>query len=442
MIVLSKRKVVTILKKRILRVGLVLMLCVLLFAIPVSAAQSYTLDFTISGTYDYAQAQQVLEILNAERAAEGLSAFTLDPVLTEMAMQRAAECSVYYSHTRPDNTQWYSLVQANSQYYYGAYAENIAAGQRSASAVMTAWMNSQGHHDNIMNPEHTSVGLGCFYQNGTISWVQLFHSNVINTGSTPTTAAFKQAIPIKVSSDYLQLHMDGYNDCNVPVYQGCTITPGVYVTNAGFPSASKTYLSGGYHFESPDSSIAVTDGTSVTGIAPGVLDMELHFGDGYFNIPFEVLPRPTLSYRLDGDDLIISCANNYGDAVLYGKEANDELWAYLGVNASTNTYTLYSTNPGEVYTFVVRYYDEAAGWIEVSDRLVVRIPSGAPQPGDLNDDGSVDDADVALLLWHTLFPDNNTIVGNADFNGDGFTDDADVAYLLWHTLFPESYPLA
>ena len=62
--------------------------------------------------------------------------------------------------------------------------------------------------------------------------------------------------------------------------------------------------------------------------------------------------------------------------------------------------------------------------------------------GDMNGDGIVNDADVAHLLWHTLFPDMYEISGNADINGDGDVNDADVAYLLWHTLFPEAYPIS
>lgn len=62
-------------------------------------------------------------------------------------------------------------------------------------------------------------------------------------------------------------------------------------------------------------------------------------------------------------------------------------------------------------------------------------------PGDLNNDKSVDNADVSLLLWHTLFPEIYTITGDADFNGDAQINDADVACLLWHILYPTTYPL-
>ncbi|MBO5129240.1 MAG: hypothetical protein J6B95_02700 [Oscillospiraceae bacterium] len=62
-------------------------------------------------------------------------------------------------------------------------------------------------------------------------------------------------------------------------------------------------------------------------------------------------------------------------------------------------------------------------------------------PGDLNGDSRVDDADVALLLWHTLFPEQYILQGSGDFTGSEDVNDEDVSYLLWHTLFPEQYPL-
>ncbi|MBO5130011.1 MAG: dockerin type I repeat-containing protein [Oscillospiraceae bacterium] len=84
------------------------------------------------------------------------------------------------------------------------------------------------------------------------------------------------------------------------------------------------------------------------------------------------------------------------------------------------------------------YVDDAAE--AAGDCLICGIASAAV-PGDTDGNGVVDDADVAQLLWYTLFPDAYTVSGDADINGDGKVDDADVAYLLWHTLFPEAYPL-
>lgn len=66
---------------------------------------------------------------------------------------------------------------------------------------------------------------------------------------------------------------------------------------------------------------------------------------------------------------------------------------------------------------------------------------GAKAPGDVNGDGSIDEADAVYLLWHTMFPELYPVEGDADFNGDQAVTAADAVHLLWHTLFPEQYPL-
>ena len=63
------------------------------------------------------------------------------------------------------------------------------------------------------------------------------------------------------------------------------------------------------------------------------------------------------------------------------------------------------------------------------------------KPGDLDLSGGVDNKDVEYLLWHTLFPNDYMLFGDADLDGDGFVDNKDVEFLLWHTLFPDDYPL-
>ena len=58
---------------------------------------------------------------------------------------------------------------------YTAAGENIAAGQKSAEAVMTDWLNSSGHRANILNKEYKELGVG-YVTGGSYGtyWVQLF----------------------------------------------------------------------------------------------------------------------------------------------------------------------------------------------------------------------------------------------------------------------------
>lgn len=53
--------------------------------------------------------------------------------------------------------------------------ENIAAGQQTPAEVMNAWMNSQGHRENIMNSSFGQIGVGVV-KGGSygIYWVQMF----------------------------------------------------------------------------------------------------------------------------------------------------------------------------------------------------------------------------------------------------------------------------
>ena len=60
---------------------------------------------------------------------------------------------------------------------------------------------------------------------------------------------------------------------------------------------------------------------------------------------------------------------------------------------------------------------------------------------DFNKDGLINNNDVILLLWHTLFPEDYPLAFNCDINADLSVDNNDVVLLLWHTLFPTDYPI-
>jgi len=66
----------------------------------------------------------------------------------------------YFSHTSLDGRTLAQRVLATG-YSYMALGENIAAGQTSVESVMTAWVNSPGHCQNLMSPAFRDIGVAC-----------------------------------------------------------------------------------------------------------------------------------------------------------------------------------------------------------------------------------------------------------------------------------------
>lgn len=126
---------------------------------------------TSTGTSSAAQA--VLAEVNAARAKNGLSALTLDANMNRAAAVRAAELAQSFSHTRPNGSRGLTALNEAGVSYRTA-GENIASGQQSAQAVVSAWMNSSGHRANILSSLFGRMGVGQATIGGRTYWVQLF----------------------------------------------------------------------------------------------------------------------------------------------------------------------------------------------------------------------------------------------------------------------------
>lgn len=126
---------------------------------------------TNTGTSSAAQA--VLVEVNAARAQNGLSALTLDANMNRAAAVRAAELAQSFSHTRPNGSRGLTALNEAGVSYRTA-GENIASGQQSAQAVVSAWMNSSGHRANILSASFGRMGVGQATIGGRTYWVQLF----------------------------------------------------------------------------------------------------------------------------------------------------------------------------------------------------------------------------------------------------------------------------
>lgn len=126
------------------------------------------------GSEEQSYAEQVVDLVNKERTAAGLSELAIDEELMAIAQRRADEITEYFSHTRPDgSSSCFSLYNA-AGYSYRTAGENIAYGYNSPENVMSGWMNSSGHKANILSGNFTKIGVGCFYYNGRYYWVQNF----------------------------------------------------------------------------------------------------------------------------------------------------------------------------------------------------------------------------------------------------------------------------
>ena len=118
--------------------------------------------------------QEVLDLVNKERAAYGLSALQADSKVQAAAKTRANEILKSFSHTRPDGRAFSTSLNEAGATYSGA-GENIAKGQRTPEEVVNAWMNSAGHRANILNSKYKYLGVGCVKSgSSSYAWTQIF----------------------------------------------------------------------------------------------------------------------------------------------------------------------------------------------------------------------------------------------------------------------------
>ena len=103
--------------------------------------------------------QQLFLLGNQARIAQGAKPLTWDPALATAAQfhcaRMATEGPLSHQYTgEPDLSQ--RAGQAGA--YFSLVEENIAEGYQPAS-IHQAWMNSQGHRENLLNPGVDRVGI-------------------------------------------------------------------------------------------------------------------------------------------------------------------------------------------------------------------------------------------------------------------------------------------
>lgn len=117
--------------------------------------------------------QEVIRLVNVERAKYGLAALSEDWELSRVARYKSQDMrdKGYFSHQSPTYGSPYDMMRAFGISYRTA-GENIAMGQSTPAAVVNAWMNSSGHRANILSKSFTKIGVG-YVASGNY-WTQMF----------------------------------------------------------------------------------------------------------------------------------------------------------------------------------------------------------------------------------------------------------------------------
>ena len=132
---------------------------------------------TNQGSTNFAAYQQeVVNLVNKERAKYGLSALKSNSSLANVATIKSQDMvnKNYFSHTSPTYGSPFDMMKQFGISYKTA-GENIAMGQKTPSEVVTAWMNSEGHRKNILSSSFTQIGVGVAKNaNSQLYWTQMF----------------------------------------------------------------------------------------------------------------------------------------------------------------------------------------------------------------------------------------------------------------------------
>jgi len=150
---------------------------------------------------------KVIELTNAERLSAGVTLLKENSELDQAALAKATDMfeNNYWAHVSPTGTEpWYFVTQFGYQYKHAG--ENLARDFSNPKDVVTAWMASPTHRQNLLDDRYKDIGVAVVdgYINGveTTIVVQLFGStqdSVAKIASTTVSnTVFAREVPDKL----------------------------------------------------------------------------------------------------------------------------------------------------------------------------------------------------------------------------------------------------
>lgn len=135
-----------------------------------------------SDEVDYALVEKrIFELLNELRVEQGVSELTNNTQLKKAADQRARETEESFSHTRPDGSEAFTVLQEPEyEYNYRMAGENLGMAtnlldeEAMAELLFNGWVESEGHYENMIQEGFEEVGIGVHFDGEMLYATQLF----------------------------------------------------------------------------------------------------------------------------------------------------------------------------------------------------------------------------------------------------------------------------
>lgn len=117
---------------------------------------------------------QVLALVNAERARNGAGPLTMDGTMRNVARSHSIDmiAGKYFAHNSPDGKTPSDRLTA-AGVTFNSWAENIryqSGSDNTAQDLVTGWINSAPHHANMINAAYGRTGIGVWRDTSTGNW--------------------------------------------------------------------------------------------------------------------------------------------------------------------------------------------------------------------------------------------------------------------------------
>lgn len=127
----------------------------------------------------------IVELVNELREDKDLTPLTINEELKAGAIVRAKETEESFSHTRPGGLESHTVLkEEGSIYKYKIFGENLAMGtyyldeEEMAELLFEGWVDSEGHYENMIQPQYNETGVGVHYDGEMLYITQLFGSQL------------------------------------------------------------------------------------------------------------------------------------------------------------------------------------------------------------------------------------------------------------------------